>query len=103
MEEQLNFNDYDNLDINVEEYETQIVMLFGGTILITKITSVISELGEPDCKLLNPYKIVNSGNDMIPWMDEYTDATEFMISSDKILTIVEPKNKFLEKYLELTQ
>jgi hypothetical protein len=103
MEEQLNFSDFDSLDEKNQDYEIQIIILFGGTVLITKIAPVVSELGEPDCKLLNPYKIIHSGDDMIPWMNEYTDEDEFMISSDKILTILEPKPKFIEKYLERTK
>jgi hypothetical protein len=102
MEEQNEFQDFDSLNEQTEE-QIQVILLFGGTILITKIAEVISELGEPDCRLNRPYKIINSGTEMVPWMEQYTDNEEFMISSDKILTIVEPNNKLLEKYLEITK
>jgi hypothetical protein len=70
------------------------------TVLITEIVEVGSELGEPDCKLINPYEFL-SVDDMIPW-PEITNQTEIMIHSDSILTIVDPTPGIIEKYLELT-
>ena len=70
------------------------------TVLITEIVEVGSELGEPDCKLINPYEFL-SVDDMIPW-PEITNQTEIMIHSDSILTIVDPTPEIIEKYLELT-
>ena len=100
MENEIDFQDFGDLSGEIKE-ELQIIVLFGGTILISKISQVISELGEPDCKLNNPYRIINSGEQMVPWMEEYTDDTEFMISSDKILTLAEPNSKLSENYLQL--
>lgn len=70
------------------------------TVLITEIIEVGSELGEPDCKLINPYEFLSVDN-MIPW-PEITNQTEIMIHSDSILTIVDPTPEIVEKYLELT-
>ena len=70
------------------------------TVLITEIVEVGSELGEPDCKLINPYEFLSVDN-MIPW-PEITNQTEIMIHSDSILTIVDPTLEIVEKYLELT-
>jgi hypothetical protein len=70
------------------------------TVLITEIVEVGSELGEPDCKLINPYEFLSVDN-MIPW-PEITNQTEIMIHSDSILTIVDPIPEIIEKYLELT-
>lgn len=70
------------------------------SVIVTEIIEVGSELGEPDCKLINPYKIDAEGN-LILW-PEVTDQTEIMIHSDSILTIVDPKLEIIEKYLELT-
>jgi hypothetical protein len=36
-------------------------------------------------------------------MKDDTDQTEFMISSDKIITMTDPKKDLLEKYLEKTE
>jgi hypothetical protein len=69
-------------------------------VIITEIDEVGSELGEPDCKLTNPYRIDVNGN-LTPWPD-VTDQRELMIHSDSILTIVDPKPEIIEKYLELT-
>ena len=69
-------------------------------VIVTEIVEVGSELGEPDCKLINPYEIDTEGN-LTPW-PEVTDQTELMIHSDSILTIVDPKPEIVEKYLELT-
>lgn len=70
------------------------------TVLITEIIEVGSELGEPDCKLINPYQYFGE-DDLRPW-PEVTNQTELMIHSDSILTIADPKPEIVEKYLELT-
>jgi hypothetical protein len=70
------------------------------TVLVTEIVEVGSELGEPDCKLINPCKIDEEGN-LTLWPD-VTNQREMMIHSDSILTIVDPKPEIVEKYLELT-
>jgi hypothetical protein len=70
------------------------------SVIVTEIIEVGSELGEPDCKLINPYKIDPEGN-LTPW-PEVTDQTELMIHSDSILTIVDPKQQIVDDYLKLT-
>ena len=69
-------------------------------VIVTEIEEVPSELGEPDCRLVNPFRIDAEGN-LTPW-PEVTDQKEMMIHSDSILTIVDPKPEIIEKYLELT-
>lgn len=69
-------------------------------VIITEIVEVGSELGEPDCKIIQPYRIDSEGN-LTPWPD-VTDQKEMMIHSDSILTIVDPKQEIIDKYLELT-
>jgi len=82
--------------------EVQVIVLVNGTTIISKIAAVVSELGEPDCKLINPYQIVDGK--LTSWLSELTDATDaVMISSDKILTLVDPKETLLNDYLTLTQ
>ena len=70
------------------------------TVLVTEIVEVGSELGEPDCKLINPFEIDAEGN-LILW-PSVTNQREMMIHSDSILTIVDPKLEIVQKYLELT-
>lgn len=82
--------------------DVQVIVLVNGQSIISKIAAVVSELGEPDCKLSNPYQIVDGKLD--PWLSDLTDATDaIMISSDKILTLVDPKETLLNDYLTLTQ
>jgi hypothetical protein len=68
-------------------------------ILVSKIEEIGAGIGEPDCKLINPCKFVEEGN-LSPWMLDNTDQTEFMISSDKIITIADPNKDLLDKYLK---
>lgn len=82
--------------------DVQIIVLVNGQTIISRIAAVISELGEPDCKLIKPYQVVDQK--LIPWLYELTDNTDaIMISSDKILTLVDPKETLLNDYLTLTQ
>ena len=70
--------------------------------LITEIEEVLVDFGEPNCKLVNPYLINNDGS-ISPWLKSMTNDTEIMMSSDKILTLVEPNGKLLDEYLEITK
>ena len=71
------------------------------TVLISEVVEMDAELGDPNCKLINPY-LFNSIDDMKPWKSEITNQTEFMIRSEDILTIADPTNEVIEKYTELT-
>lgn len=72
------------------------LLVLTNQILISQIEEVGSELGEPDCKLIEPYVVGLDG--ITPWLMEHTIQSEFMISSDKVLTMAEPNNQLLEKY-----
>lgn len=74
-------------------------------LLVTEIEEVPSELGEPDCRLINPYLINQSSMELSPWMQDYAPpgSNSFMIHSDKITTIFDPRATLLEKYEELTK
>ena len=70
-----------------------------------KLVSQIEEVGaaipgEPDCKLLEPY-VVGEQDTLSTWLVDCTNQNEFMLSSDKILTLVDPKPTLLEKYEKL--
>mgnify|MGYP001250239743 CR=1 FL=1 len=77
------------------------ILLDVDTVIITEITEMDAEIGDPDCKLINPY-IFNSVEDMKPWKSDVTNQTEFMIRSDDILTIADPTGTVIDKYIELT-
>ena len=78
----------------------KILILLNNQVIISKIEEVGSELGEPDCKLINPF-IVKDNSILEPWISSYTIQSEFMIHSDKILTIADPREALLEKYEKL--
>ena len=74
-------------------------------VLITEVIEIDAELGNPNCKLVNPYlfKKVKDSEDFYlePW-PEVTYQKEIMMRSEDILTIADPLPKIVEKYLELT-
>ena len=76
------------------------LLLKNDTVLITEIIEVGSELGEPDCKVTEPF-VVKQESTLEPWLLSVTNQNVFMLSSDKILTIVDPNNKLTKKYEEL--
>jgi len=78
----------------------KLLALTNNLILISKIEEISSELGEPDCKITNPY-VVKSDETMEPFLTGYTSQDVFMISSDKILTLADPRPTLLEKYQDL--
>lgn len=76
------------------------ILLTNNQILISEIEEVAADIGEPDCKLVEPF-LYNQDKTLSPWLVEITNKNVFMIQSDKIVTIVDPKPTILEKYLEL--
>jgi hypothetical protein len=73
-----------------------------GLVMISQIEEVGADVGEPDCKLVKPFQASPDGT-LNPLLWEYTDDQEFMISSDKIFTISEPREFLLDKYKELIE
>ena len=81
----------------------KIVHLTTNQILITELSEIAAVVpGEPDCKLSNPF-IDKENNVLEPWLLNVTKDDIFMMSSDKILTLVDPTPTLLEKYLDLTE
>jgi len=83
-----------------------LVVLMDQQILVTQIEEVGSELGEPDCRLVKPFlvkyqKLETLPPTLEPWLNDVTTQDTFMIHSDKILTITEPRPTLVEKYTEL--
>ena len=77
------------------------ILLNAHCTLVAEIVEVDAQLGDPNCKLINPY-IINSKDEIIPWKSDITNQTEFMIRSEDILTIADPNGTILDKYTELT-
>jgi hypothetical protein len=76
------------------------MVLVDQTLLISQIEEVGADIGEPDCKLTEPF-LINADKTLTPWLIDITDENQFMISSDKILTLVEPNSALLNKYQDL--
>ena len=76
------------------------IVLLNQQRLVSQIEEVGADIGQPDCKLTEPF-IVGDDNTLSPWLVESTNQSVFMLSSDKILTLVDPKPTLLEKYQDL--
>jgi hypothetical protein len=84
----------------MEKKLIKILVLLNNLILISKIEEVGADIGEPDCKLIDPH-VVKSDQTLDPFLCGYTKQDTFMISSDKILTLADPTPILLEKYEDL--
>lgn len=86
-----------------EQKLVMMIMLMNNQLLISQVEQISSELGEPDCRLINPYIIDQTNMELTPWMDNYVPpgTSYFDIHSDKILTLFKPRATLLEKYEEL--
>ena len=78
----------------------KVIVLLTKEVIVAQIEEVQSELGEPDCKLTEPFLLKEDGT-LVPWLVDVTNENVFMITSDQILTLTEPKPTLLEKYQDL--
>ena len=69
-----------------------------GTTLIAEMMEVGAEVGEPDCRLINPFRFTDEGV-FVRW-PAVTDQRTLMIHSDSILTIVDPSEDIMKEYKE---
>ena len=77
------------------------ILLTTNQILVSQIDEVPAAVpGEPDCKLTKPFVLTSDGM-LESWMMTATRDEEFMISSDKILTLATPTPTLVEKYEDL--
>ena len=79
----------------------QVLLLTNETILISEIDEVLADIGQPDCKLINPCVIIDGK--VSKWISDLTSNTEMFMSSDKILTLVDPSPHILKEYNKITQ
>ena len=70
------------------------------TVLIAEVVELDAEIGNPNCKLINPV-VFESLEKMKPLLEASKD-TEFMIRSEDILTIADPTQEVIDKYIEIT-
>jgi hypothetical protein len=84
--------------------EVMVLALTNNHYIISQVDEVMAEdIGQPDCKLTNPYVInTESGKTILePFMMDLTREKIFMMGSDKILTLAIPTPTLLEQYLNL--
>ena len=91
----------------------KVMALTNQQLLISEIEEVAAiDIGQPDCKLINPFVIKTSDEKVTiqegavtlsPWLLSITQDDIFMISADKILTLCDPTPTLEEKYLDLTK
>ena len=84
----------------MEKPPIKLIVLPNQQRLVSQIEEIGADIGQPDCKLTEPF-IVGDDNTLSPWLVESTNQSVFMLSSDKILTLVDPKPTLLEKYQDL--
>jgi hypothetical protein len=84
----------------MEKTPIKLIVLMNQQRLVSQIEEIGADIGQPDCKLTEPF-IVGENNTLSPWLVESTNQSVFMLSSDKILTLVDPKPTLLEKYQDL--
>jgi len=77
----------------------KILLFKNDLVLIARLEEVGSEMGEPDCKLIDPFEI--KGEFLESW-PSFTTQREMMVHSDSFLTIIEPDKTQLDKYQALT-
>ena len=92
----------DNPNQEEKSNPIQVLYLTNNLKLISQIDEVLADIGQPDCKLINPCVIDKDGK-LTKWMSNLTDNTELFMSSDKILTLVDPNQKLLDDYVNIIQ
>ena len=85
----------------MKQENLKLLSLTDQRLILTQIEEVTSDLGEPDCKLIEPFILNPDTTTLSPWFVNLTNQNEFMISSEKILTIMEPNGKLVAMYEEL--
>ena len=83
------------------ENPIQILILTNEIILISEIDEVLADIGQPDCKLINPCVIIDGK--LSKWISDLTPNKEMFMSSDKILTLVDPSQNILAEYKKIIQ
>ena len=77
----------------------KIILFKNNLVLITRLEEVGSEMGEPDCKLIDPFEL--KGEYLESW-PSFSMQRSMMVHSDSFLTILEPDKHHLDNYQALT-
>ena len=74
------------------------IILQNGTFLISGVEEMFGDPSEPDCRLIKPAII--DGEEIRPWID-FTTQEYIVFRSSNILSIVDLKPEYIQKYNEL--
>ena len=100
MEDDLMIQTDQATDEMVEPANTiQVLYLVNQMILIAEIDEVLADIGQPDCKLINPCVIIDGK--LSKWMSDLTPNKDMFMSYDKILTLVYTTKKLLSEYTKI--
>lgn len=75
------------------------LLLKNNQVVVSEVVEVVADLGEPDCKLINPFLLDTTSLQLNEWLN-FTDQNEILIRSEDILTFVDPTEEILQRYLE---
>ena len=76
----------------------KVILFKNNLVLISRLEEMGSEMGEPDCKLIDPFEL--KGEFLESW-PSFSMQREMMVHSDSFLTILEPDKAQLDKYQAL--
>ena len=85
----------------MEKPPIKLIVLVNQQRLVSQIEEIGADIGQPDCKLINPCIITNGK--LSKWMSDLTLNKEMFMSSDKILTLVDPTPKLLNDYIQFVR
>ena len=77
----------------------KIILFKNNLVLISRLEEVGSQMGEPDCKLIQPFEL--KGDYLESW-PSFSSQREIMVSSESFLTILDPDKQHLDNYQALT-
>ena len=83
-----------------------LILKHDSKVLVSEIREVGAEIGEPNCELTNPVEFRSGEEDWKERLQRWpgkgvTHQHKCMISSDAILTVVDPEPQLLKAYEEL--
>lgn len=73
------------------------IVLVDGTNIICKLEEISADIGQPNCKIMDAYQILDDGK-LDKWL-KFSDQNTAKLRSENILTIVEPNTEILKSYM----
>ena len=99
-------DDYETIDMDEQlqdqkpERVVKCILFENGLYVISEIEEIVAEYGMPNCKLVNPFTITETGH--LETFPKHCGQSEILMSSDKFLTIFDPSDNILNKYDGIT-